>query len=129
MHRSRAVRIGALVTLFAASLACADGEDTEVVQTQYGEICVRREPPPAVDQPFMQDEPQLVRVPWEDCEKDSSHTHFYPYWINHASGHAAPPVGSRVVPGSGTATRPASGAVARPPSTGGFGTHTTTIGG
>lgn len=129
MKASRGVRIGAMVGLFVASLACADSEETEVVQTQYGEICVRREEPPQVDMPFMQDEPTMERVPWEECENDSSHIHFYPYYINHGAGYQAPPVGSKFAPSHGTSTRPASGAVARPPASGGFGTHTTTVGG
>ena len=129
MKSSRTVRIGAMVGLFVASLACADGEETEVVQTQYGEICVRREESPQVDMPFMQDEPTMERVPWEECEKDSSHAHFYPYYINHGAGHQAPPVGSKFAPSKGTATAPAGSTAARPPATGGFGTHTTTVGG
>lgn len=118
--RSKAVRIGTMVGLLAASLACADGEETQVVQTEYGEICVRRE---GVDQQFMEPE----RVPWEECENDSDHTRFYPYYVHHGSGHAAPPVGSRVASGSGTTVRPASGSYAAAPPSGGFGTKTTTV--
>lgn len=115
------MRAGVLIPLLVGSLACADdgGETTEVVDTEYGEICVRRADPPA----------EPVRVPWEECENDSSHSHFYPYWIYHGGGHSAPPVGSRITPGSGTVTRPPSGSIARPPSSGGFGTRIATIGG
>lgn len=129
MKSSKAVRIGAMVGLFVASLACADGEETEIIQTQYGEICVRREEPPPVDMPFMQDEPTMERVPWEQCKNDPSHIHHYPYYINHGAGHPAPPVGSRFAPSHGTATRPAAGSFAAAPPSGGFGTKTSVVGG
>ena len=130
MKSSKAVKIGALVGLLAASLACSDpGEETQVVQTEYGEICVRREPPPeGVDQQFMEP-PQPQRVDWSECERDSGHTHFYPYYIHHGGGHSAPPVGSRIAPNSGTVVRPAAGSYAAAPPSGGFGTKTTVTAG
>ena len=126
---SKGVRIGAMVGLLVATLACSEGEETEVVNTAYGEICVRREPPPAVDQPFMADEPELERVPWEECENDSGHAHYYPYYINHGAGHSAPPVGSKFKASHGVSAAPAGTTTARPPASGGFGTRTSVIGG
>jgi hypothetical protein len=127
---SKHVRIGAMVGLLVATLACSEGEEEyETVNTAYGEICVRREPPPAVDQSFMADEPELERVPWEQCENDPNHIHYYPYYINHGAGHSAPPVGSRFKASHGASAAPAGSTTARPPASGGFGTRTSVIGG
>lgn len=119
--------VGSLV----ASLACASDEtpEYETVNTAYGEICVRREPPPAVDQPFMADEPELERVPWEECENDSDHVRFYPYYVNHGAGHPAPAVGGRFKASHGTAVRPAAGSFVAVPPSGGFGTKVSVVGG
>lgn len=121
MLSSKNVRIGALVAMLVGTLACAedDGETTEVVTSEYGEICVRRAEPPV--------EPE--RVPWEECENDPGHVYTHPHYINQKAGYRAPPVGGKVNLANGTSARPANTTVSPVPNSGGFGTHTAVIGG
>lgn len=119
MLSSRAVRIGATVAMLVGSLACADGEETTTVQTEYGEICARYNRATGEYD---------VRVPFEECDNDPDHIRTYPIFIHQGGGHTAPAVGSKIVPGSFKTSVPAGATTARPPATGGFGTHTTTAG-
>jgi hypothetical protein len=106
MKKSSNVIIGPVViaAMALASLTgCAD--EYEEVQADNQEICVKKDT----------DE----RVADDNCDKDSSHSHFF--WWYHSSAYGpAPAVGSRITPGHGTALKP-TGSIARPPTSGGFG--------
>lgn len=109
---SRGVRVGAMTALLVVALGCASDDETTEVQTEYGEICVRQEPP---------DSGEWERVADSECD-DGHHGRSW-IWMHHAGGHTAPPVGSRVSHGSFVTSRP-TGSIARPPTSGGFGTRT-----
>lgn len=117
---SRAVSIAGTATLALAltGLACADsGDETQIVNTEYGEICMRHDYATGED----------IRVDDDECEQGRPGTSMV--WVNHVHGHHAPAVGQRLTPGTATWTRPVSGSFAKPPATGGFGTHVVSVGG
>lgn len=95
------VTVGAMIFALAA---CSDEEYVEV-QADSQEICV--------------EQATGNRVPFERCDDDSDHSHYYP-WFHSSSHGPAPAVGSRINPAYGSTVRPA-GSIARPPATGGFG--------
>lgn len=113
---SRAVRVGVMTAMLVAALGCASDDDTREVQTEYGEICVRQDPP---------DSGEWERVADDEC--DDHRTGRSWIWVHHAGGHAAPPVGSRATHGTFVTSKP-SGSVARPPSSGGFGRSSSSSG-
>ena len=116
---SRTVSIVGTATLALAltGLACADGGDeTQTVNTEYGEICVRHDYATGDD----------IRVDDAECEQGRPGTSTV--WVNQAHGHRSPAIGQRLAPGTATWARPATGSFAKPPATGGFGTHTVSVG-
>lgn len=96
--------------MLVGALACADGGDeyTEV-QTEYGEICVRRDPATGDD----------TRVDDAECDRGGSGVLWV--WVLQRAGYHAPAIGSTVPRGTYTTVRPG-GTIARPPAIGGFGT-------
>lgn len=107
----------AALALALTGLACADSEETETVNTEYGEICVRHDYATGED----------IRVDDDECEQGRPHTSTV--WVNQVHGHRAPAIGQKLGPGTATWARPATGSFAKAPATGGFGTHTISVGG
>lgn len=95
------------------SLACESGEDTVIVQTDHGEICV--------------DKVTFERVADERC-RDENYAHAYtPVWTN--VGHPGPAIGQKPPAGSYSTARPSSGTIGTVPPSGGFGTMVACCGG
>lgn len=69
-----------------------------------------------------------VRVSDDECDKDTSHSHFVWVYVNHSAGHHAPAMGQKLQPGSYVTAKPGGTTISRPPATGGFGTFRAPVG-
>jgi hypothetical protein len=127
MRRSANVSLGLAMaaTLAFAASGCAVEPDQEFmdVEADHQQVCVK-----------VQDNGDLIRDDDSKCpDENHSHTSFGPgfwYWYYLGRAYGAPPaVGQTVNRWQGTFTRPSSGTIAKAPSSGGFGTFRSAVGG
>lgn len=119
MIRSKTVSIVGVAALAAALTGCSDQPEYEEQNSAYGQVCMKYNRATGEYD---------VRVPDDECDRDTGHSHFNWLYIHQGGGHSAPAIGSKAKPGSYVTTLPAGASVSKPPATGGFGTFRAPVG-